>query len=55
VQFDLNAGAVTVALEDYVREHLEELASESLGPRRFGSAGAEAPAYCLSYRDHTPL
>jgi hypothetical protein len=29
-QFDLDAGAVTVVLEGYVREHLEELASERL-------------------------
>jgi hypothetical protein len=27
-QFELDAGAVTVVLEGYVREHLEELASE---------------------------
>jgi len=27
-QFELDAGAVTVVLEAYVREHLEELASE---------------------------
>jgi len=28
--FDLDAAAVTVALENYVRDHLTELASESV-------------------------